>query len=344
MTPLTQDSLDGKAYFRQGLLSIRQRLQERYYTSVAAFSADLAAVFSHEMGVQPAGDTAELQMQISGRAPELSVEQREKRKLAKRIIKAIQPALEDALMKESELNRRPYEKELRELDLILEKSVLSRRDSVAGNESFEQESLDNPLLSGDEMHVDASAQLDVAAEPEAVPPTSNGTVPHSQSDMSTTSPAANNATSTEESAPSLDGDVKRDKESISPKLVAQSPPNQKGPLTPPMSSKGDQQLPLSQGGIPWYMQPFDPVGTTIHEERWIGRDVMRGMSEELSELDEEELKDLVDDELEGDPVVTAAAAAAAVKQSAASPPQKISASTEQPTKVHRTRRRWRGFK
>ncbi|KAJ5416408.1 Zinc finger PHD-type [Penicillium cf. griseofulvum] len=52
------------------------------------------------------------------------------------------------------------------------------------------------------------------------------------------------------------------------------------------------------------MQPFDPVGTTVHEERWTGRDVMRGMSEELSELDEDELeglKDLVDDgELKGE--------------------------------------------
>jgi NuA3 HAT complex component NTO1 len=46
------------------------------------------------------------------------------------------------------------------------------------------------------------------------------------------------------------------------------------------------------------MQAFDPIGTTIHEERWTGRDVMRGMSEELSELDEDELKDLVDDELD----------------------------------------------
>lgn len=119
-------------------MSVRSKLVERAYTSVATFSADLARVFTSEIGVQPAGDTAELQMQISGRAPELSLEQREKRKLAKRIIKAIQPALEDAIKKESELNGKPFEKELKDLDLILENSVSSRRASISGG-SAEQE-------------------------------------------------------------------------------------------------------------------------------------------------------------------------------------------------------------
>ncbi|OOF94823.1 hypothetical protein ASPCADRAFT_208479, partial [Aspergillus carbonarius ITEM 5010] len=50
--------LDGKAIFKQGLLSIRTKLQERFYPSVATFSADLAHVFTTEIGVQPAGDTA----------------------------------------------------------------------------------------------------------------------------------------------------------------------------------------------------------------------------------------------------------------------------------------------
>src|SRR5947209_3382280 len=110
--------------------SIRTRLEERFYPSVASFSADLASLFTSEIGVAPAGDTAALQEQISGRAPELSLAQREKRKLAKRIIKSIQPALEDAIRKESELNRKPFEKELKELDVILDHSVMSRRDSI----------------------------------------------------------------------------------------------------------------------------------------------------------------------------------------------------------------------
>ena len=37
---------------------------------------------------------------------------------------------------------------------------------------------------------------------------------------------------------------------------------------------------------------FDPVGTTIHDERWMGQEVLRAMSEELSEMDDDELTGL----------------------------------------------------
>jgi NuA3 HAT complex component NTO1 len=72
-----------------------------------------------------------------------------------------------------------------------------------------------------------------------------------------------------------------------------------GPPTPPLSSAEDLLAPFSNGGIPWYMEPFDPVGTTICEERWTGREVVRSMSEELSELDDEELRGLVNEDMEG---------------------------------------------
>jgi NuA3 HAT complex component NTO1 len=68
------------------------------------------------------------------------------------------------------------------------------------------------------------------------------------------------------------------------------------PPTPPGS---DQDLlgPIHHGGIPWYMKEFDPEGTTVYEERWPGRDVLRDMSEELSELDDEELNGLAGSEV-----------------------------------------------
>ena len=58
----------------------------------------------------------------------LTSEQKEKRKLARRIIKAIKPMLEDATKKESELCKKPFEMELKALDLL---SLSSRRDSIA---------------------------------------------------------------------------------------------------------------------------------------------------------------------------------------------------------------------
>lgn len=256
--------------------SIRKRLQERFYPSVASFSADLASLFTSEIGVAPAGDTAALQEQISGRAPELSLEQREKRKLAKRIIKSIQPALEDAIRKESELNRKPFEKELKELDVILDHSVMSRRDSIEfeGDTELVADEPDTKVEPMEGVESTGPATETVAESMESHPvedETENGQ--KLAPEDATTEEAVSN-----ETKPNINATYRRH--------------------PTPVLTEEDQQLPLAQGGIQWYMQPFDPIGTTIHEERWTGRDVMRGMSEELSELDEDELKDLVDDELD----------------------------------------------
>lgn len=258
------------------MLCIRKRLEERFYPSVASFSADLASLFTSEIGVESAGDTAELQEQIAGRASGLSIEQREKRKLAKRIIKAIQPALEDAIRKESELNRKPFEKELKELDMILDNSLMSRRDSFDMEGDTEMDITQPDAMDGVEQTGDAS-------EASAKPPLENGVA------------------SGQEVAPEVGiGEEPTSEEGIKPNINV----TYNRHPTPELTEE-DQQLPLARGGIQWYMQPFDPVGTTIHEERWTGRDVMRGMSEELSELDEDELQDLVDDELDADPTKTA---------------------------------------
>lgn len=258
------------------MLCIRKRLEERFYPSVASFSGDLASLFTSEIGVESAGGTAELQEQIAGRASGLSIEQREKRKLAKRIIKAIQPALEDAIRKESELNRKPFEKELKELDMILDNSLISRHDSIDIEGDTEMDIAQPDAMEGVEQTGDAPEAL---VEPQL----------------------ENGAVSCQEVAPEeVNGDEPTSEEGIKPNINTTFNRHPTPELT-----EEDQQLPLARGGIQWYMQPFDPVGTTIYEERWTGRDVMRGMSEELSELDEDELQDLVDDEPEVDPTKTA---------------------------------------
>ncbi|KAJ6000044.1 hypothetical protein N7481_000453 [Penicillium waksmanii] len=300
--------LDSKGTFAAGLFSIRQRLNERFYPSVASFSADLASLFTSEIGVGPAGDTAELQAQISGRAPELSIEQREKRKLAKRIIKAIQPALEDAIRNESELNRKPFEKELKELDVILDHSVLSAEPE--GDTEFDI----GP-------HDTKTEAMEGIEHTTVVEDTGEGKVPReTQAQAKTTE--LNGAPNEEEAA--------APEEAVAESELAEEIKPNAGPIyrrhPTPVLTEADQRLPLAQGGIQWYMQPFDPIGTTIHEERWTGRDVMRGMSEELSELDEDELKDLVEEELDQDPTKAPAGASAG-------------AGTGNSQQVRRTRRR-----
>lgn len=67
------------------------------------------------------------------------------------------------------------------------------------------------------------------------------------------------------------------------------------PLTPPQSNGSLGRAAdnaLTEGGIPWYLKNFEPDGTTAIEEQWAGRDAVRSLSEELTDMDEEELNDL----------------------------------------------------
>jgi NuA3 HAT complex component NTO1 len=315
---------------------------------VAIFSADLAHIFTTEIGAQPAEDTAELQLQISGRATELSLDQREKRKLAKRIIKSIQPFLEDAIRKETELSGLPFEKELKELDAIFESGVLSRRISVVetGDASSDHGAVTNGLLEAEPDDRSKAIETEMAEHTSMTGP--NGDIEVLNDDRDGQH-AANNIIT----APSSDraGDEPIDVSEIAVEdtisgmnrknndiNVSQSNGHvvvapTRGPLTPPLSSQGDQQQgPLAQGGIQWYMQPFDPIGTTIHEERWTGRDVMRCMSEELSELDDEELEDLLSNEEKDGANLSNGDL------------NEANGAAPEPVKVHRTRRRWRGSK
>ncbi|KAL5041800.1 hypothetical protein BDW71DRAFT_191110 [Aspergillus fruticulosus] len=346
--------LDSKGFFRQGLFAIRTKLEQRYYPSVSSFSAHLASIFTSEIGVQPAGDTAELQMQISGRAPELSLEQREKRKMAKRIIKAIQPALEDAIRKESELTRQPFEQELKDLDVMLGDVSSGRGSEVdsaerAGEEAFEKsENPERPELPNedtDKMDVDPDSTAKVESTEEVLESTETNTTgaePSQAAEAAATedTPAdvlmtddASTAHLPDEAQPAVAPETAETPEETT--LISQEADQApRVPQSPP-SLETDQHHPLARGGIQWYMQPFDPVGTTIHEERWTGREVMRGLSEELSELDEEELNDLVDDDELEENAAGAGASTNGVPGSSGG---------EQGVKVHRTRRRWRGFK
>ncbi|KAL4916511.1 hypothetical protein BDW62DRAFT_186171 [Aspergillus aurantiobrunneus] len=344
--------LDSKGIFRQGLFAIRTKLEQRYYTSVSSFSAHLASVFTSEIGVQPAGDTAELQMQISGRAPELSLEQREKRKMAKRIIKAIQPALEDAIRKESELNRQPFEQELKDLDVMLGDSVLSGRGSEidsaerTGDETFEKSKPEKPELPATDtemMDVEpgptakvGSGEAVLETTTESVAPDANKPQPQS-SEAQVVEAAVENGNVPAHMTTSIPvqppSETQPAETTDEPGETDQTNEAPRVPLSPP-ALQGDQHHFLAQGGIQWYMQPFDPMGTTIHEERWTGREVMRGLSEELSELDEEELNDLVADDEPEDGATAGGASTNGVPDSPGG---------EQGVKVHRTRRRWRGF-
>ena len=284
-------------------------MNKRVYTSVEAFSEKIGDVLKAALDPSPTIDTIERQSHTNSEvlSKDLIADHKAKKLLANRIVKAVRGPLEEAMRKESELLGRPHEKELRDLEKILEASVRSRRDSRNGSQLSDsgadlvQQRQSITGENSDEINYknhnqSASSLVGHQGDPAITQ------VPYRE--QAHASKSAKHKTHrqqpTPESMPSTNGTISDDHpsfsntdEPLSYGLGKDTPPEL---VTPPLSSGGHSQ-PLSQGGIPWYMECFDPVGTTIEEERWKGRELVRGMSEDLSDMDEEELSGLV--ELDG---------------------------------------------
>lgn len=251
---------------------------------------------------------------------------------------------------------------MRDLDLLLQNSLLSRRDSLTNSSAGEVNELEveNQILSlGHEhgYHTGIKSSSPAHDHISSIPQHENSSAPSSElSQPDSSLPGVNlqeepRATATETN---LDVCIKPlQSDQISPAhqptpegssatpltnvvtnrdQVGESRPHVE-PLTPALSSEGDVH-PFVNGGIPWYMVPFDPVGTTIEEERWTGRDLVRGMSEELSDMDEEELSGLVDMGVAGVPNGPADGTLHPQANAAASKRRKVAAK----------RKRWRGYR
>ena len=242
-------------------------------------------------------------------------------------MKAIQPALEDSLRKESELNGRPYAQQIKEMDEML----LSRRQSLADSvvDADGSTSKSHKLMNGVNHSTPKIHQTNVQADgvgtafdqdlnyKEAVHERSSS--PH---DVSMIVPEQEDADENEDlvtagSIAQLNGELsanteqgilantppasmngtKKDADIIDNRSAKPRSPTREPP-TPPISLVGNQQPATVEGGIPWWAEPFDPEGTTIHDERWTGPEVLRGMSEELSEMDDDELQCLGGADLE----------------------------------------------
>ena len=299
---------------------------------MAAFSEDFGVVFSSVIGSEAVADVIHAKAQ-GGVPPEdttsapvtLTAEQKDLRRLAKRIIKAVQPSLEGAIRSEAELGGRPFEKELRELEMFLDHGILSRRNSTAASlgDPVELDSTNPNPCSAGETVVTQSLTGQVVVQQAGTNGDSSGKAASGNLTLEgqmTEMVHVGTSNASHETGPGnfLNGIDERRIEnggtttgsepghstttSPTTQVVMQAAlPAHRAlqptiPPTPPLSSADDLLAPLLYGGIPWYMEPFDPVGTTIQEERWTGREVVRGMSEELSELDDEELEGLVDEE------------------------------------------------
>lgn len=253
----------------------------------------MAAVLSAEVGFAPVTmlGVAENQMNKIAHST-LTSEQKEMKKLVKRITKGLQPLFEEAIHKEAELAGRPYEK-LPDLETLLNQklqrrpSVLSYDDSVrqtTENGSGEVEQSEEDTLN---LAAKGSSKLDDVQL--APTPDENAADAHHAAHDEAADEAAIAAQLGQDSLHASNEDAHGDAMEVD----HVGGDDRTEPLTPPRSEK-NLLNPLGKGGIPWYLETFDIHGTTVHEERYMGREVLRDMSEELSELDDDELDGLAD--------------------------------------------------
>lgn len=309
--PLTKHNrLDEReGVFRAGTDELAHRLRERYYTSVSDFSRDLSQVFisklaeGDNMDATSSADINTIHQKLhevpAGTAEHhaLSHDQKELKKLAKRIVKAVKELTEGAVKKEAELRGLQHDETMRKIESLalfsadVTKSIepdaedgrdISKRESTSNASAVAGASPDGRDGGDVEMHdADGSGQDIVPDVENASKPTDNPT-PASKAASCTSSTHSHTTKTNNSSKPT---------EPLSPPISTDS---MQRPSTANGNGNGHngESDPFTNGGVAWYLAPFDPMGTTVHEERYTGREVMRDMSEELSDMDEDTLMGL----------------------------------------------------
>jgi NuA3 HAT complex component NTO1 len=286
---------DSKGVFAKGFGELQTKLDDKAYTSVQSFNDDLLTVLSAQIESTPViddGDTGNDFNKATSVAP--ATEKKEMKKVVKRIIRSVQPHIEDALRKEADMARASFEPMV-DLETLLEQK-LQRRPSVPFTEDTPHDTVEleqtnhdevaGPSAQGTGLEDTVRKQDDIQLAP--TPDDNAADHNHSIHDEAADE-AAIAAQLGQDTMRASNGNAQDD----AMELEAKENSGRTEPLTPPRSEK-NLLNPLHNGGIPWYLEPFDIHGTTVHEPVWAGREVLKAMSEDLSELDDDELDGLAD--------------------------------------------------
>ncbi|PTB64305.1 hypothetical protein BBK36DRAFT_1170877 [Trichoderma citrinoviride] len=337
-------SLD-KGLFTAGLTELQASVDKRVYVNTLSFAQDLGDVISkgilnppelsdstqHASGEGEAGnDNNGANTSTTSIAVSTFSDIRERRKLGKRILKAVQPLLEASLQVESEISTKPSEGLQRELETLLEASTdIGRQPNSIGHPANDSAAEDTVMLDAPDPSAEAHASIkseslaggsvivsnsgdlmDTAGNEDDED--DNGRAVEEEGDSIEVNTVGLGIMTGRSSAGGLGITTEMNLKSARVNPVAaissETPPNstssyvvmtrpsQDGPPTPPQSngSLGNESAdPLSEGGVLWYLKALEPHGTSILEEHWAaGRDAVRTLSEELTDLDDEDFKDL----------------------------------------------------
>jgi NuA3 HAT complex component NTO1 len=297
---------------------VRLKLDQHVYVSVLPFATDLANVFRDAMEFDPDGNSTKL-----------TSEQKEIKMRANRIIGKIRPILQEAARKEAELGMKvDVEEDVQTVEILfqncfradlaavqlpvaeqdepeeeMEGAMDATPDLTSGRaeERTRRSPRKSPTEPSDVKH---NGDIEMADTPEPPAQIAKRRSPRAgESTATNAAQASNDVTDTAvirlQIAPgqtipisNIDGSLP----ALSNSGSTNPSTTHADPLTPPRSEK-DILAPLAQGGIPWYLRAFSPEGTTVYDEQWQGRDVLRGMTEELSEIDDDALNGLIDKDM-----------------------------------------------
>lgn len=296
--------------FKDGLIRLQDRFDKRLYTTTLAFAHDLCEVINVGVNTEPKPESnGQPRFELLESPTKPFSKAQDRKRLGKRIIRSVQSHLETALKAEADLTSKPYVDLQKELEGMIDASLEVRKPFPARPEAAASGQTDQDVNMADaheEGHITvAESQGDGAADAFG----DKMEVDELSIEVKDEDAVETNGDADVEPAESAEGATHEGQDNPLPNGVklAPTPPDTNGytsmahgssvpaPLTPPQSNgsfgRGTDNM-LTEGGIPWYLKPFDPVGTTAIEEQWAGRDAVRLLSEELTDMDEAELNDL----------------------------------------------------
>lgn len=294
------------------MAKLQAKFDRRFYTTTVPFAHDLCevihaginveakAVMSDEHGIEP--------VDVSPTKHGGYSKAQDRKRLGKRIIKSVQPQLEAALKAEAEITSKPYADLHKGLEDMINASFEIRKPFFPLSQAGPSVQPDEDVVMADASDiahpVAAEAQEDAEGEEADKMDVDELSIEVKDEDVdqingeTAVNTATEGATQETEVKLLLNGvrSAPTPPETNGYAPLAQDPTHPT-PLTPPQSNGslgrgGGTDNTLSEGGILWYLKPFDPEGTTAVEEQWAGRDAVRSLSEELTDMDEEELNDL----------------------------------------------------
>jgi len=266
--------LDIKTIFTENLYRIKQKVQDRFYTTTLDFTHDICDIFRVGIHTEPAPKpetSPAKESEKSSPSKKTVLDLRGRRSLAKRILKAVQPQLEFALRAEADITGKVAETQLKEFEQAIEGALATGPDSISlgGSIGDAEGDRDIEMTDAGEHKTNGHSKIksDVEMEDADAP---------REDDVDAIIAVADDTIDTGALA-EVNGNVSPSKPHINGNKSANTPPDTNGysaapdhmqpaPPTPPVSTRdisSDHVDFLTKGGIPWYLKDFQPEGTSL---------------------------------------------------------------------------------